>query len=139
MAYCNRNNQCGDDSRRDCGMNIIRASDQNNVKVNSCCFCCPTLVAGPTGPTGATGAAGATGPTGPTGAAGAVGATGPTGPTGATGAAGATGPTGPTGPRGEIATATAVADVIPSPDVEDVAATLNSLLAALRAAGILES
>ena len=70
----------------------------------------------------ATGSAGATGPTGP------AGATGPTGPVGADG------PIGPTGPA--PTPAAAVADAT---GTEDAVTQLNTLLANLRAAGILQS
>ncbi len=70
---------------------------------------------------------------------GATGADGATGPTGATGADGATGPTGATGADATITPAAAVADVDPTADAATIAATLNSLLASLRAAGLLET
>ena len=104
----------------------------------------PAGATGPTGAIGPAGAAGPTGATGPTGAAGPAGATGPTGadgprgetgPTGADGLTGATGPAGPTGPTGPApAPAAAVADAT---GTEDVVTQLNTLLANLRAAGIL--
>lgn len=90
---------------------------------NNRCGCdCGCPGQGATGPRGATGPAGATGPTGP------AGATGPTGPVGADG------PIGPTGPA--PTPAAAVADAT---GTEDAVTQLNTLLANLRAAGILQS
>lgn len=67
-----------------------------------------------------------TGAEGAAGAAGAVGPTGPTGPTGATGATGAA----PT-------PAAAVADVPTGSDIATLITSYNTLLANLRAAGLL--
>lgn len=53
---------------------------------------------------------------------------------GADGAQGPTGPTGPTGPAGTVTAAAAVADAT---GAEDVVTQFNSLLANLRAAGLL--
>ena len=109
----------------------------------------PQGIPGPDGPTGATGATGAVGPTGPTGATGATGAVGPTGPAGATGATGAVGPTGPTGatgaegpvgptgPAGAITPGPAVDDLGTEATLADVIATINAILASLRAAGVI--
>ena len=88
-------------------------------------------VMGPAGEAGPTGPAGATGPTGPAGATGPTGSAGATGPTGP---AGADGPIGPTGPA--PTPAAAVADAT---GTEDAVTQLNTLLANLRAAGILQS
>ena len=95
-------------------------------------FVIPRGATGSTGPTGVTGATGVTGPTGATGI------TGPMGPTGVTGATGPTGATGATGPEGAITPAAAVPDVEDTPTPEEVGATLNQLLASLRAAGLLQ-
>jgi len=83
---------------------------------------------------GATGPAGPAGEAGPTGPAGATGSTGPAGATGPTGPVGADGPIGPTGPA--PTPAAAVADAT---GTEDAVTQLNTLLANLRAAGILQS
>ena len=56
-----------------------------------------------------------------------------TGPTGATGA------TGPTGPAGTVTPAAAVADLDPAADLPTAVTTVNTLLANLRAAGLLET
>lgn len=99
---------------------------------NNRCGCdCSCSGQGATGPRGATGPAGANGPTGP------AGATGPTGPAGATGPTGPVGADGPIGPTGPAPTpAAAVADAT---GTEDAVTQLNTLLANLRAAGILQS
>ncbi len=61
-----------------------------------------------------------------------------TGPTGPQGEAGAIGPTGPTGPEGTVTPAAAVADLDPTAELSAVITTVNTLLANLRAAGLLE-
>lgn len=90
--------------------------------------------AGPMGPQGEPGMPGVMGPAGEAGPAGATGSTGPTGPAGATGPTGPAGATGPTGPA--PTPAAAVADAT---GTEDAVTQLNTLLANLRAAGILQS
>ena len=102
----------------------------------------PTGPSGATGPTGPTGPSGATGPTGPTGPSGATGPTGPTGPSGATGPTGPTGPsgaTGPTGPAGTLIPGAAVANVSSNASLPVLIQSYNSLLASLRAAGVISS
>ena len=84
------------------------------------------------------GSAGPGGPTGPTGPAEPQGGS-ITGPTGPTGAQGETGPTGPTGPAGTVTPAAAVADLDPAAELAAVITTVNTLLANLRAAGLLET
>lgn len=64
---------------------------------------------------------------------------GVTGPMGATGPVGATGPTGATGATGAAATITPAAAVNDSVGTVDVVEQFNTLLANLRAAGLLES
>ena len=76
------------------------------------------------------GPSGATGPTGPTGPSGATGPTGPTGPSGATG---------PTGPAGTLIPGAAVADVSSNASLPVLIQSYNSLLASLRAAGVISS
>ena len=85
---------------------------------------------GATGPAGPTGPSGATGPTGPTGPSGATGPTGPTGPSGATG---------PTGPAGTLIPGAAVANVSSNASLPVLIQSYNSLLASLRAAGVISS
>ena len=97
---------------------------------------------GATGPVGPTGPSGATGPTGPTGPSGTTGPTGPTGPSGATGPTGPTGPsgaTGPTGPAGTLIPGAAVANVSSNASLPVLIQSYNSLLASLRAAGVISS
>jgi hypothetical protein len=112
----------------------------------------PTGPQGIPGPAGATGAVGPVGPTGPqgvpgpVGATGAVGPVGPTGPqgvpgpagaTGAVGPVGPTGPQGPTGPAGTLIPGPAVSDLVETATLTDVIGTVNTLLASLRAAGVI--
>ena len=63
---------------------------------------------------------------------------GPTGPRGLTGETGATGPTGPRGVCCKPKKAEAVADLAPQASVFTVACKVNELLAALRAAELME-
>lgn len=118
----NRNrNLCG------CGCNCGCDCDAAALLDDSC--------VGPTGPRGLTGE---TGPTGPRGLTGETGATGPTGPTGPRGFTGATGPTGPRGVCCKPRQAEAVADLAQQASVFTVACKVNELLAALRAAELME-
>ena len=98
--------------------------------------------AGPMGPQGEPGMPGVMGPAGEAGPAGATGPTGPAGATGPTGPAGATGPTGPVGADGPIGPTgpapTPAAAVADATGTEDAVTQLNTLLANLRAAGILQ-
>ena len=160
MSVCdNRNNLCTRNSCENCGCGNWNRCGCGNWNWNRCgcnCGCDDTALldddwcVGPTGPRGLTGETGATGPTGPRGLTGETGATGPTGPRGLTGDTGATGPTGPrgytgptgpTGPRGVCCKpkkAEAVADLAPQASVFTVACKVNELLAALRAAELME-
>ena len=86
---------------------------------------------------------GPTGPQGPQGLTGATGATGPQGPQGEQGLQGEQGPIGPQGPQGEpgvVTPAAAVADVVVADATPTTnAETINAILAALRAAGLMET
>ena len=98
---------------------------------------------GPQGPRGETGPQGPRGETGPQGPRGEKGPQGPRGEKGDTGAQGPQGPAGPsytlpaatTAALGGVKQAAAVSDVAAAPTTEE----FNSLLASLRAAGILAS
>ena len=98
---------------------------------------------GPQGPRGETGPQGPRGETGPQGPRGEKGPQGPRGEKGDTGAQGPQGPAGPsytlpaatTAALGGVKQAAAVSDVAAAPTMEE----FNSLLASLRAAGILAS
>ena len=101
---------------------------------------------GPQGPQGLTGATGATGPAGPQGEQGIQGEQGPVGPAGPQGEQGIPGeqgPVGPQGPQGEpgvVTPAAAVADVVVTDATATTnAETINAILAALRAAGLMET
>ena len=104
---------------------------------------------GPQGPQGEVGPQGETGPAGPQGEQGIqgiqgeVGPAGPQGEQGIQGIQGEVGPQGPQGPQGEpgvVTPAAAVADlVVTDATVAEVAATVNEILAALRAAGLMET
>lgn len=98
----------------------------------------PQGIQGIQGPAGPTGPAGAQGIQGPQGAAGPMGPTGPAGPQGAAGAAGTTGPAGPTGPTGPAGTVTPASAVANATGEADIVARFNTLLANMRAAGLLE-
>ena len=148
MSVCdNRNNLCTRNSCENCGCGNWNRCGCGNWNWNRCgcnCGCDDAALldddwcVGPTGPRGLTGETGATGPTGPTGPRGLTGDTGATGPTGPRGY---TGPTGPTGPRGVCCKpkkAEAVADLVPQASVFTVACKVNELLAALRAAELME-
>ena len=78
---------------------------------------------------------GSVGPQGPAGPQGPQGEPGPQGPAGAKGDPGEQGPQGPAGPSKQ---GTAVPDVSGS-EVTDAIATINALLASLRAAGLIAS
>ncbi len=86
---------------------------------------------------------GPAGPQGPQGLTGATGATGPAGPQGEQGIQGEQGPAGPQGPQGEpgvVTPAAAVADVVVADATATTnAETINAILAALRAAGLMET
>ena len=97
---------------------------QNNCGVNAAangcgcgCGCAVTCV-------------GATGPAGPQGIQGPVGPAGPQG---------IQGPVGPAGPAGTVTPAAAVDDLAPTAELSDVITAFNTLLANLRAAGLLEA
>ena len=104
---------------------------------------------GPQGPQGEVGPQGEAGPAGPQGVQGIqgiqgeVGPAGPQGEQGIQGIQGEVGPQGPQGPQGEpgvVTPAAAVADlVVTDATVAEVAATVNEILAALRAAGLMET
>ena len=97
------------------------------------------------GAAGAKGDKGDKGDTGPAGAAGAKGETGPAGPKGETGPAGPKGDTGPQGPAGadgKDGTSFTKCAAVPDVSGEDAAAaiaTVNALLASLRAGGVLNA
>lgn len=97
----------------------------------------PRYIAGPIGPQGPVG------PQGPQGETGPAGPQGPQGIQGEQGIQGIQGEVGPQGPQGEPGTVTpgtAVADlVVTGVTAEEVAVTVNELLASLRAAGLLET
>ena len=111
-----------------------------------CCCVGPRGPVGPQGPQGLTGATGATGPAGPQGEQGIQGEQGPAGPQGEQGIQGEQGPAGPQGeqgPQGEpgvVTPAAAVADVVVTDaTAETNAEKINEILAALRAAGLMET
>ena len=115
----------------------------------------PQGPAGPQGPQGETGPAGPQGPQGIQGEQGLQGVQGETGPAGPQGPQGIqgeqgiqgiqgeTGPVGPQGPQGEpgvVTPAAAVANLtVTGVTAEEVAVTVNEILAALRAAGLMET
>ena len=100
----------------------------------------PRYIAGPIGPQGP---AGPQGPQGETGPAGPQGPQGIQGEQGLQGIQGETGPAGPQGPQGEpgvVTPAAAVANLtVTGVTAEEVAVTVNEILAALRAAGLMET
>ena len=119
---------------------------------HSCCLVGPRGPVGPQGPQGLTGATGATGPAGPQGEQGPVGPQGeqgiqgeqgPVGPQGEQGIQGEQGPAGPQGPQGEpgvVTPAAAVADAVATDATPTSnAVKINEILAALRAAGLMET
>ena len=80
------------------------------------------------------------GPRGPQGPQGLTGATGAQGPQGEQGIQGEVGPQGPQGEPGVVTPAAAVADaVVAGATAESNATTINEILAALRAAGLMET
>lgn len=111
-------------------------------------------VTGPRGPQGSVGPAGPqgpqgeVGPAGPQGLQGEVGPVGPQGPQGEVGPAGPqgpqgeVGPAGPQGPQGEPGTITPAASVAPVVATDATPTTnaeaINAILAALKAAGLME-
>ena len=99
---------------------------------NGCGGCLPTrVVIGPQGPQGIQGEVG---PQGPQGIQGEV------GPQGPQGIQGEVGPQGPQGEPGVVTPAAAVADVVVAgATVESNATAINEILAALRAAGLMET
>ena len=98
---------------------------------------------GPQGPQGEQGIQGEIGPQGPQGEQGIQGEVGPQGPQGEQGIQGEVGPQGPQGPQGEpgvVTPAAAVADVVVTDATATTnAETINAILAALRAAGLMET
>ena len=91
----------------------------------------PRYIAGPIGPQG---------PAGPQGPQGEQGEVGPAGPQGEQGIQGIQGEQGPQGEPGVVTPAAAVADlVVTGVTAEEVATTVNEILAALRAAGLMET
>ena len=101
---------------------------------------------GPVGPAGPQGEQGEQGPAGPAGPQGIQGEQGPAGPAGPQGIQGEQGPAGPAGPQGEqgpagvVTPATAVADVVVTDATPTTnAVKINEILAALRAAGLMET
>ncbi|MBQ7908231.1 MAG: collagen-like protein [Elusimicrobiaceae bacterium] len=100
----------------------------------------PIGPAGPQGPVGPTGPQGEVGPVGPAGPQGEVGPVGPAGPQGEQGPVGPQGPQGEQGEPGEVTPAEAVANaVVTGSTPESNAEKINEILAALRAAGLMET
>ena len=120
MCY-DRFNQCG----CPCG-----EETQQNVVISSI----PRYIAGPIGPQGPAG------PAGPQGEQGIQGIQGEQGPVGPAGPQGEQGPAGPQGEPGVVTPAAAVEDLVATDvTLAEVAAKINEILAALRAAGLMET
>ena len=100
-------------------------------------------ITGPRGPIGPQGPVGPVGPQGEQGLQGEQGPVGPAGPQGEQGLQGEQGPVGPAGPQGEPGTvtpATAVDQIIVTEaTVEGNAATINEIIQALQAAGLMST
>ena len=126
MCY-HRFNQCGCPYDDDTQQNVVISP-------------IPRYIAGPIGPQGP---AGPQGEQGIQGEQGPVGPAGPQGEQGIQGEQGPVGPAGPQGPQGEpgvVTPAAAVADLAATDaTLPEVAAKVNEILAALRAAGLMET
>ena len=111
-----------------------RNACQSGCSTGTTVISIPRYIAGPIGPQGPQGETGPAGPQGPQGIQ---------GEQGIQGIQGETGPVGPQGPQGEpgvVTPAAAVADlVVTGVTAEEVATTVNEILAALRAAGLMET
>ena len=113
---------------------------QDDYNVCGCYRRIYTQVVGPRGPQGPVGPQG---PQGEQGIQGEVGPVGPQGPQGEQGIQGEVGPVGPQGPQGEPGVVTPAAAVenavVAGATAESNATTINEILAALRAAGLMET
>ena len=141
MCY-HRFNQCGCPYDDDTQQNVVISPIPRYIAG-------PIGPQGPAGPQGEQGIQGEQGPVGPAGPQGEQGIqgeqgpVGPAGPQGEQGIQGEQGPVGPQGPQGEpgvVTPAAAVADLAATDaTLPEVAAKVNEILAALRAAGLMET
>lgn len=147
--FFDRHNQKNSSEKEASGDITCTSCFGNNNRCGCDCGCPgqgatgPRGATGPMGPVGPRGCPGVTGPMGPRGCQGAVGPAGPMGPQGEPGMPGVMGPTGPVGADGPIGPTgpapTPAAAVADATGTEDAVTQLNTLLANLRAAGILQS